>query len=1693
MFKASKVLFIISIIFSAITAFSLPMIENNNNLYNAQSITISESSRTLDVGYYTDIEAKILPETASTNVTWTSSNKYVATVECLFTTTISRAQVTAHNPGTTTITATTSNGKKASCVFTITAKVKSISLNYTSQSIAKGDSFTLVPTITPSNANNKSITWSSSNNNIATVSANGVVTGISGGTATITATTNNNLYASCSVTVSNNATTYTISYALNGGTNSSSNPTSYTKLDTITLSQPNKTGYAFKGWTGSNGSTPQTYVSIPIGSSGNKNYTANWTPINYTITYNLDGGAVNGNPSTYNADQTITVKNPTKNNYIFTGWTGSNGNTPQTDLTIPLGSTGNKTYIANWAPVTYNIIYELNGGDYNENPDIYTINDNITLNEPTKTGYSFIGWTGSNGNTPQKEVEIPFGSSGSKFYTANWIINEYTISFNSNGGTFIESITLLYNTEVTAPINPTKENYAFKGWYKDKNLLNEYVFDKMQAENIILYAKWDNYEVSIEYNKNKTAIKENDLITAELFSAYGIDNCGNRFNVDTINYSNTQSAGSNISIKLSTTGLYGYNVNKVISVKVYGEPTISSYNTEKDFINYRDNLNKELFSIVATDTFGNEPEISLTILNENYKFGDLLTLQVSVKDIAGNETLLSINNIKYYGMPNISYNSNGVMKASDIISNELFNSSALDSFGNSVEVTTKLYSGTFSAGNVIKVSISAEDEKGNTNEVIFDVSVYGLPDWSTISTDYKVDVEITNETVRIGAFDSFRNVLTKDNIEVKWLSGEQIAGSTMRYQIILHDIAGNERVLEFDFKIYGLPTIEYDASKTGIKVTDSISSSLFNARATDSFGNTLSVGVSLYSGVKNKGEKIKIKFRTSDNAGNEFEIISDEINVYSLDDLTISYSTAACSYISINSHGEEFNPITMDTFGCSTNTFIEIVNGYLKGGEIISLKIGAIDNSGNIKYGEIINDILVYDSPTIKFTRNTLSMYSNERIIDLISCYDSMGSLIYPQVDIIQGDYTEGKSLIARITAVDIANNISIKEFEIKIIGSNSAVITMVCGNEILEKNIELNNDFNLPIPSISDLSFKGWKDVNGIMFTDAYGNSVKQINNKGIVELYADVDALDADGYLPILSTQEFIDYMTNTDYWDKNIRLYNNIDLNGMEWSPIGNSSKYFTGIFDGNGFTISNWKITTKQTYAGLFGYCLDACIKNLGVINFKIQFTSDSTIYSGSVAATIKSYVTISDCYSVGIIDITSSNQCYVGGLIGNYINKDSRGSNSGCIMLIQNCFTNCNIVVSGNSPYAGGIVGYAERINGYVYIRQSFTLSNITSNSHTNLGNIYGVLGAASYLKPIENVFGCSSQIIKCGNSIETYNNSKSLDELIQLFKTYTVNNIWNFDNEMPMLINNCSNNCIIISNAQDLINLTGFLTQKYKLNCDIDFENETYLSKRAFGMIFDGNGFHVNNISSNNGLFQDVIFSTIYNVVISNINIDASTSYDSSVGGLCGYSYSSSINKCAVLGEIYGRGYSAGLLCGLTTKSEVQNCYVKGNIKFWSLYGNTYLGVGGLIGSAENSIIKYTYSICNLEGQNNSESESYDTVAVGGLLGKASSSLIYYSYSSSTIKATRKYTSKGIYIGGLLGYDYKDSLATINNCYISNSQTYKNNSGNISWSNQMNDYSRVSCISIQNIWSNIYSTWDSLIWHLNYDENPSFV
>ena len=143
---------------------------------------------------------------------------------------------------------------------------------------------------------------------------------------------------------------YTVSYNANGGSGA---PGSQKKAQDITLklstTTPTRTGYTFNGWNTNNSGTGTNYAA-------GANYTANanvtlyakWTAVNYTIGYTLNGGSVSTNPTSYTiATNTITLNNPTKDGYTFKGWTGSNGNTPQTSVQIANGSTGNKTYTAN--------------------------------------------------------------------------------------------------------------------------------------------------------------------------------------------------------------------------------------------------------------------------------------------------------------------------------------------------------------------------------------------------------------------------------------------------------------------------------------------------------------------------------------------------------------------------------------------------------------------------------------------------------------------------------------------------------------------------------------------------------------------------------------------------------------------------------------------------------------------------------------------------------------------------------------------------------------------------------------------------------------------------------------------------------------------------------------------------------------------------------------------------------------------------------------------------------------------------------------------------------------------------------------------------------------------------------------------------------------------------------------------------
>ena len=245
-------------------------------------------------------------------------------------------------------------------------------------------------------------------------------------------------------------------------------PIQYTvESEAFQLPTPVRTGYIFLGWTGEGITEPQKTIEIPQGSTGDRTYTANWQVIEYTIITLLEGGnAGSSEVYFYTVEQTVTLPTPTRTGYTFLGWTGEGITTPQPNVTIPKGSTGDKTYIENWELTEYNIAMDLNGGSGQEKV-VYTMTDeDFELPTPTRNGYEFVGWTGEGITTPQTQVIIPTGSTGNKAYTANWKVIEYTITLDTNGGPVVSPIKYTVEDSFTLPY-PLRPGYEFVGWTLD--------------------------------------------------------------------------------------------------------------------------------------------------------------------------------------------------------------------------------------------------------------------------------------------------------------------------------------------------------------------------------------------------------------------------------------------------------------------------------------------------------------------------------------------------------------------------------------------------------------------------------------------------------------------------------------------------------------------------------------------------------------------------------------------------------------------------------------------------------------------------------------------------------------------------------------------------------------------------------------------------------------------------------------------------------------------------------------------------------------------------------------------------------------------------------------------------------------------------------------------------------------------------
>ena len=288
---------------------------------------------------------------------------------------------------------------------------------------------------------------------------------------------------------------YEITYNLNNGTNHASNPSTYTFEQEITLGEPTRTGYTFTGWTFEGQTTPTKNVTISQGTIGEKSYTANWEAISSTITLNPNGGACDPITIPVTYDQEFTLPECVWSGHTFSGWYV--GDTKITSGICKFYE--DTTLVAEWDIIQYTVNYTMNGGtNAGANPTTYNYHDTFTLEDPTKTGYTFLGWTYSGQTTPTKNVTVVVGTTGDKAYTANWQANTYTVTFDANGGTVAPtSKDVVFDTNVTLP-TPTRTGYTFGGWFVGTKQYTTGTWKK--DSDVTLVAKWTANSYTVTYD-----------------------------------------------------------------------------------------------------------------------------------------------------------------------------------------------------------------------------------------------------------------------------------------------------------------------------------------------------------------------------------------------------------------------------------------------------------------------------------------------------------------------------------------------------------------------------------------------------------------------------------------------------------------------------------------------------------------------------------------------------------------------------------------------------------------------------------------------------------------------------------------------------------------------------------------------------------------------------------------------------------------------------------------------------------------------------------------------------------------------------------------------------------------------------------------------------------------------------------------
>ncbi len=326
------------------------------------------------------------------------------------------------------------------------------------------------------------------------------------------------------------ANSYNLTYDYDGGTDQGPNPSTATYDNEITLTTPYRYGYTFIGWKvevlNSSGSviqtlyestTNMTFINLTTDEGATVRFTALWqTAPSYSIEFSLDGGTITGATTTIENGLTIFyVPDPVKVGYVFAGWyiTGMTDDyhgygTSSSEIYKFTGTSrtfdggisyfqslssngGTVTFTALWQKATYNISYNLNGGEHSADADVpinISFDEEFTVAVPQRVGYTFVGWmidgmdeacTHYIGSVTTTSTTYKYETTSATTFknlrstsatvtlTALWQAIEYNVSYEYGGGTVdvdSENPTSVSFDDWFTVVTPQREGYRFAGW-----------------------------------------------------------------------------------------------------------------------------------------------------------------------------------------------------------------------------------------------------------------------------------------------------------------------------------------------------------------------------------------------------------------------------------------------------------------------------------------------------------------------------------------------------------------------------------------------------------------------------------------------------------------------------------------------------------------------------------------------------------------------------------------------------------------------------------------------------------------------------------------------------------------------------------------------------------------------------------------------------------------------------------------------------------------------------------------------------------------------------------------------------------------------------------------------------------------------------------------------------------------------------